>query len=180
MSKKLAASLLILTSLTLGTCGEKSTSTIKHDTGTNSATSSIDSSTHFVEEAAIGEDPPLVLKTSDDEQTDLLTHSLSWDNFAITEMNAEIEDEELQLELTWTNRTSETAKFSDLLKIQVFQNGDELVMIDYDRDLNELLSADASEDVEFDYHLNNLNQPLEVKITASNGDNAHILNINLE
>ncbi|WP_125604988.1 hypothetical protein [Lapidilactobacillus bayanensis] len=178
MAKNALVALLLLISLTLSACGEKTTSSTNYDTGSNSQTAT-NTTTNSVEEAAVDEEN-LTLSTTSRQDITLLTHSLNWDNFVVTEINAEIEAEELQLDLTWLNRTTEEAKFSDLLKVQVFQNDEELIMTDHGNDLNDLLATDASEDVELDYHLFDLTHPLEVKIAAKNGDNAHMININLK
>lgn len=178
MAKKIELVLLLLTSLTLGACSEEQANS-KPSIESKQATSSSKQATRSIEEGAIDEEV-LTLNTTNGQKLSLLTHEFNWNNLIISEIVAEVEEQELQLDLTWYNRTNEVAHFAEALKIQVFQNGEELTLIDYDDDLDEPLSPNNSEDVEFDYHLNNLTQPLEIKVAARNGDNAHILNIDLK
>ena len=177
MAKKIELVLLLLTSLTLGACSEEQANS-KPSIESKQATSSSKQTTRSIEEGAIDEEA-LTLSTTNGQKLSLLTHEFNWNNLIISEIVAEVEEQELQLDLTWYNHTNEVAHFAAALKIQVFQNGEELTLIDYDDDLDEPLSPNDSEDVEFDYHLNNLTQPLEIKVAARNGDNAHILNIDL-
>lgn len=177
MAKKIELVLLLLTSLTLGACSEEQANS-KPSIESKQATSLSKQATRSIEEGAIDEEA-LTLSTTNGQKLSLLTHEFNWNNLIISEIVAEVEEQELQLDLTWCNRTNEVAHFAEALKIQVFQNGEELTLIDYD-DLDEPLSPNDSEDVEFDYHLNNLTQPLEIKVAARNGDNAHILNIDLK
>ncbi|KRM79595.1 hypothetical protein FC84_GL001063 [Lapidilactobacillus dextrinicus DSM 20335] len=177
MAKKIELVLLLLTSLTLGACSEEQANS-KPSIESKQATSSSKQATRSIEEGAIDEEA-LTLSTTNGQKLSLLMHEFNWNNLIISEIVAEVEEQELQLDLTWYNRTNEVAYFAEALKIQVFQNGEELTLIDYD-DLDEPLSPNDSEDVEFDYRLNNLTQPLEVKVAANNGDNAHILNIDLK
>lgn len=179
MSKALLF-LLMITSLTLGACGQLTASATNYDTGITTTSQSAKLYNPAVEEAAVNKDDPTILDPASVKPIEVLVQPLTWNNFAIEKLSADIEADELQLTLIWTNRINDSVKFAELAKIQTFQNGDELIMIEHDDQLNNPLQTEAKERAHIVYHLNDTIHDIEIKIAAHNGDDAQIINLNLQ
>lgn len=183
MFKKTAITALLLATMTLAACGQSASTTTDPDTGSKSSTSKSESSSSKISEEAAtssAQSSNLRVGEQDDEQQ-LLTQSIDWKNFRLNTIKGEIDDNKLELEMDWTNRTTESAKFSSLGKIQVFQEDKELdLLAGDDDDFNEDVAADSSEDADISFNLINTNSQIVIKITTADGDEPHVVNVKLE
>lgn len=94
-----------------------------------------------------------------------------FDQFEIVSLNAEQDDGELELEVNWKNTGSQPASFNDLVKITAKQNNQDLAVTETDDDVNNQLNAQSDDDVDFNYHLTNTQDPITVTVTPAHATN---------
>lgn len=182
MFKKLTLTILLFSTLVLTACQpstqpDSSSSATSTSKSTSSSTSSSDPSE---DGAAMSARATLTTDASDDNQNKLLSRAIEWDYFVVDGLKGEIDDGNLELDLDWTNKNDAAASFTELGKIQVFQDDQELTMLTEDNDdFNERVAPGKHEDGDVSFELLNTTSPIVIKLATKNGDEPHVINVDL-
>lgn len=174
MRKLLVLITTLLFSLTLASCVQTNNTSDNSSSSSSSKSSSTSSS-------ATSSSHSSSMTLHDDEATPINNHTWTFDEFKILSLNAEQDDGELDLEINWQNTGHQSASFNDLVKITVKQGGQTLNITEQDDDANDALNQSGDDDVDFNYQLNNTNDPITVKVAPANSDtDAQTVTLNLK
>ncbi|WP_137597265.1 hypothetical protein [Paucilactobacillus kaifaensis] len=154
--KKLVALILVL-SVTIGliACGNQETDNQSNSSSSDySSKSSSSANNKSIQSVRLGAD----------DSTNLLSSQWEFDNFTVNQIKAEAEDGVLELEVDWQNTTNRAVVFNDTAKITVSQNNNEINVDQQDDDYNDNVLPNKTEDFEFDYQYDGIEQPIKISI----------------
>ncbi|AVL00605.1 hypothetical protein SIN07_01455 [Pediococcus inopinatus] len=164
--------LLLLSSLFLflGGCSNNTNNEQQSD---NSSSSSVSSSTK--ENSASSQSSSSRTLNSDDEMS-LLDSSWKFDKFTVHQVEAELDDGQLEVKVSWEPKSEKKAPFANFAQVKVTQAGTTLNSVERDDDIDE---GEQVRDLDLTYDYKNRTDQIKIQITESDGK-SRTVRVNLQ
>ncbi|GAB5051806.1 hypothetical protein [Pediococcus ethanolidurans] len=157
--------LLLLSSafFLLGGCANNSNNSQSRNDETSSSVSKTSSSK---KSSTVSETSSNQVVDSDNETT-LLSSTWQFDKFTVHQIEAEIDDGQLEVKVEWQPNTEKRAAFSNFGQVKVTQNGQTLSSVEQDDDFD---ADEAIRDLDLTYRYQNKTNPVKIEISSADGE----------
>lgn len=161
--KKTTILLLSSAFLLLGGCTNNSDNSESKNDATSSSVSVTTSSKSSSKASGNSSSQAVV---GDDDMA-LLNSSWKYNKFTVHQIEAEVDDDQVEVKVEWEPKTEKKAPFANFGQVKVTQNGKTLSLVENDDDIDE---GETIRDLDLTYNFEGKTNPIKIEITSADGE----------